>query len=635
MTTTVQNQPANPATARSPQTGGGGQAPAAAAQSAPGVEQAIVELVPLLQQLGRPDLVDRATAAGARLKRPATIVSVVGEFKQGKSSLVNGLLGHNVCPVDDDLATSVITLIRYGEQPGAIVRRRVDGEPTAEQIPIEDLQNWVSEQGNPENEREVERVELMLPSKILAQGLVLVDTPGMGGLGAGHAAATTSFLPFADGLILVSDSSSELSANEIDFMAEAVGLCPTVMFAQTKTDLYPEWERIFEINRQHLTNRGLDIPMTAISSQLRLLALDRKRRELNERSRFPQLINDLKSEVVTPARNTARGRSADDVTAITGLVRMGLEHERKLLTEPESVARSLAELEEAKERLEHLRGPAARWNVTVGDRSSDLLSSMTHHFRAAMRTVSRELEERVEELNTAEEWDVMSRDLQTMVGDVVTRAFMAIDKGHESIRAEVIDLLQIQVPALNLEPRRETSDIDVLSLWSGKPIEEVEGIKDRFKTGVAGIRGAQGGVMMFGMLGRFLPAAAATVAASNPVLLGAGALFGGMQLMDDRKRRVTARRQAARQQVRQFVDDVQFEVGNAITTQIRDMQRQLRDEFTERLAEVQATYTATAQRAQQDAQAGQAEVQKRAAELDHALKALTRIDQLNRQGGAS
>ena len=622
MTATVQS---NPAAAD----------PARAQQGPGGVEQAIMELVPLLQQLGRGDLIDRATAAGARLKRPATIVTVVGEFKQGKSSLVNGLLGHDVCPVDDDLATSVITLVRHGEQAGAVVRRRVDGQPTAEQIPIDELQNWVSEQGNPENERQVERVELVLPSKILAQGLILVDTPGMGGLGAGHAAATTSFLPYADGLILTSDSSSELSANEIEFMAEATALCPTVMFAQTKTDLYPEWERIFDINRQHLTNRGLDVPMVAISSQLRLLALERKRRVLNDRSRFPELIANLKSQVIEPAKGTARRRSADDVTAISGMVRHGLERERQILAEPESVARSLAEMQEAKERLEHLRGPGARWNVIVNDRSSDLQSSTAHHFRSAMRTVSRELEDRIEELSSAQDWDVLSRDLQTMVGDVVTRAFLAIDQGHRSIRAEVVDLLEIEVPALRIERDHHLSEVDVLSLWSGKPIEEEAGIKDRFKTGVAGIRGAQGGVMMFGMLGRFLPAAAATVAASNPVLLGAGALFGGMQLMDDKKRKVTARRQAARQQVRQFVDDVQFEVGNAMTSQIRELQRQLRDEFTERLTELQATYTDTAQRAQQSAQAGQAEVQRRATELDGALQSLGRIDQLVQAGGAT
>ena len=112
-------------------------APAAPAPT--GLDAAIPQLVGVLQQLGRNDLADRANAAGARLRRPATVVCVVGEFKQGKSSLVNGLLGRDVCPVDDDVATAAITLVRYGDEPAAAVRRRVDGQQVAEQIAIDDL----------------------------------------------------------------------------------------------------------------------------------------------------------------------------------------------------------------------------------------------------------------------------------------------------------------------------------------------------------------------------------------------------------------------------------------------------------------------------------------------------------------
>ena len=180
----------------------------AAPSAADAVRNGSLELARLPGQLERPDLVGRVTAAAARLQRPSTIVAVVGEFKQGKSSLVNGLLGQPVCPVDDDLATSAITLVRHGEQPGAVVRRNGGDGGDGGPIPIDELHDWVSELGNPGNHKGVERVEITVPSAILAQGLVIVDTPGMGGLGAGHAAATLAFLPFADGLILVSDASS-------------------------------------------------------------------------------------------------------------------------------------------------------------------------------------------------------------------------------------------------------------------------------------------------------------------------------------------------------------------------------------------------------------------------------------------
>ena len=288
---------------------------------APTLDSVIGELVRVLRTLGRDDLVGRATAAGARLHRPSTIVCVVGEFKQGKSSLVNGLLGADVCPVDDDLATSAITLVRYGETSSAIVRRREGDQAVADQIPVADLGGWVSERGNPGNEKQVERVEITAPSAILRQGLALVDTPGMGGLGAGHAAATLAFLPFADGLILVSDASAELSAPEVEFLQRAVELCPTVLFAQTKTDLYPAWERIVEINKGHLARAGIDIPVVAVSNTLRSEALARRDRSLNALSHFPELIEDLGTSVVEPAKAHAEERSKRDIRGITALVR--------------------------------------------------------------------------------------------------------------------------------------------------------------------------------------------------------------------------------------------------------------------------------------------------------------------------
>jgi hypothetical protein len=590
------------------------------------VRAAVVELVKVVKGLGREDLSRRATAAGARLKRPATIVCVVGEFKQGKSSLVNGLLGQDACPVDDDLATSSITLVRYGEEAGAVVRRHEDGEAVAERVAIDELDNWVSEVGNPGNTKNVERVEVTVPASILKQGLVIADTPGMGGLGGGHAAATLAFLPFADGLMLVSDASAELSAPELEFLNRAVDLCPTVLFVQTKIDLYPAWERIFELNRGHLAQAGLSIPMVAISSTLRTEALAKRNRDLNERSQYPELISHLAKDVVQPAKEQAAERSARDVRGIVGMVRSGLEDERKIVLNPDALKGSIAEIEAAKARLEHLRGPGARWNVMVGDQVSDLSSRVMHEFRGGMRTVSRAMDERIEALKKGSEWDDMARDLQTDVAVEVTRALVSISDAQESIRTDVADLLQEEDLALRATGGGDTEGVDVSSLWHQEDIDTKRTAGGMFKLGVTGFRGAQGGVMMFGMMGKFLPAAAAGIMVTNPVMLGAGAIFGSIQLLEDRKRKVAMRRQNARQQVRKFVDDVQFEVGNEITGTIRAMQRELRDEFTELLKELQQTYTSTAQRAQTAAKQTQEERKTRAEEIDGLLGQLAAVE---------
>jgi hypothetical protein len=601
------------------------------ASTAPTLDSVIGELVKVLRALGREDLVGRATAAGARLHRPATIVCVVGEFKQGKSSLVNGLLGAEVCPVDDDLATSAITLVRFGEHPSAVVRRREGDQPVAEQIPPEQLDDWVSERGNPGNGKQVERVDITAPSAILRQGLTLVDTPGMGGLGAGHAAATLAFLPFADGLIFVSDASAELSAPEVTFLRRAVELCPTVLFAQTKTDLYPEWERIVDINRGHLANASVEVPIVAVSSLLRTEALARRDRDLNALSRFPELIESLGTRIVQPAKANAEDRSKGDIRGITGLVRTALDDEKAMLADPTIIRKATGDLERASARLEHLRGPGAKWSVVVGDRVSDLSNVVSYQFRAGMRTISRVMDELVEDLKTGEQWDSMVREMQAQVADEVTRVFVGLEEGRAGIQAEVAELLQDEhMLLLPTMPGRHDEVVDVAELWQGKALENADAgrTKQKLMGGLTGLRGAQGGVVMFGMMGQFLPAAAATLLASNPVLLGAGALFGGLQLSEDRKRKVAQRRQSARQQVRQFLDDVQFEVTNEMSQLVRDIQREMRDEFGERLAELQRTYAGTAQRAQQLAAQTQEQAKRRSAEIDAANGVLAKVSSL-------
>src|SRR5262245_40607810 len=103
----------------------------------------------------RPDLANRLGSAKKRLLDPSFHVFVVGEFKQGKSSPVNALLNAPVCPVDDDIATSAPTAVRYGDEPKAAVLLKppeddIDEgeerpEPIRQEIDIEKVAEYVTE----------------------------------------------------------------------------------------------------------------------------------------------------------------------------------------------------------------------------------------------------------------------------------------------------------------------------------------------------------------------------------------------------------------------------------------------------------------------------------------------------------
>lgn len=363
-----------------------------------------------------------------------------------------------------------------------------------------------------------------------------------------------------------------------------------------------------------------------MSSTLRIEALLRQDPELNGRSRVPELVRRLGDDVVGPARATALHRSVDEVRSMIGQLATGMRSELGALRNPSSAAAMIAALDEARARLQHLRGPGSRWSTLVSDRTSDLSNQASFRFRAAMRTIGHDTDERIEALTRGDEWDELTSRLQQSVADEVAATFVALEERRRSLRAEVVELLRADDVDVEAGGVRGAS-LDVDALWRNREIEQrTSAGKRALSTTLTGARGAQSGVLLFGTLGAFLPAAAGVLVASNPVLLGVAAMFGGIGLAEERKRKVSACRQTARTQVRQFLDDVQFEMTNQIGNLVRDIQRELRDEFGERLGELLRTCSETAERAQADVQRDDQARAVRMAELERTLDRLEQAD---------
>lgn len=570
------------------------------------IDEALERLDAVLAEEGRDDLCTRVAGARARLDRPTTVVCVVGEFKQGKSSLVNAIVGAPVCPVDDDLATSVITLVRHGDEPGALVRLRVNGEATTKRVAIEQAARYISEADGADERDQVERVDISLPSAALADGLALVDTPGAGGVRAGHGAATLAFLPFADGMVFVTDATAELSQPELEFLTEARNRCPHVIVALTKTDIAPEWRRIRALDEGHFARLGLDIPVFPVSSELYRL-------DGGHQGGVAALLVALHEGVVEPARSASAGRIGAEVAALVRTVQEGLDRRREVLVEPTALAALEAQVAAAVQRIEHLRGPGARWSIALGDRMADLSNDAGFSFRGSLRELMRTHEEAIETLKSSEQWEQQAQQLQADLAAAVTRLFATVEEGRRNVRDELLELLAAEDEALGgAAGALSVRDMSVADLWRGKPLDTSSAGGKAVQTGLTGLRGAQSGIMLFGMTSQFLPAAAATLLVSNPVMLAVGAVFGGYQLLEDRKRKVSMRRQTARTQLRQFTDDVQFEVTNELGVLLRTVQRELRDEFSALLGELQRTWTESAAQAKAGLNRGSEE---RAADL--------------------
>ena len=159
----------------------------------------------LAARAGRADLQHRAAAAAARSGRMAAVAVVAGDFGAGKSSLVNAVAGTGACPVDPLDATTVLTAVRAGRPATSI--RLTDAAP-GEVVALDagSLPDWLTEAGNPSNRRGVEIADVAVDSEVLAEGLVLVDTPGTGGMQPGLIRAVAELIPSADAVVLALDA---------------------------------------------------------------------------------------------------------------------------------------------------------------------------------------------------------------------------------------------------------------------------------------------------------------------------------------------------------------------------------------------------------------------------------------------
>jgi hypothetical protein len=360
------------------------------------------------------------------------------------------------------------------------------------------------------------------------------------------------------------------------------------MLALSKTDMAAHWRRIADLDRGHLARLGLDVPLVPVSSVLHRDGAD---------GGVAELVRVLRERIVTPARTGSAQRIAAEVESLVSSLVASLTQQRDVLEDATSIAELEARVEEAVQRIEHLRGPGARWSITLGDRVGDLSNDTAYAFRADLRELSRTHEEAIEALKTSEQWEEQAARLQQDLARVVSRLFELVEAGRNSIRTELVELLAAEEVSLGGADGLRLRELDVGALWRGKPLDTSKAAGKAVATGLTGLRGAQSGIMLFGMAGQFLPAATATLMVSNPVLLAAGAVFGGYQLLEDRKRKVANRRQTARTQLRQFVDDVQFQVTNDLGALVRQVQREFRDEFSALLVELQRNWTESLQHA--------------------------------------
>lgn len=162
---------------------------------------------------------------------------VMGEIKKGKSSFINALLGvENLVPVSSNVATSTIFKIRYGKERGYRVHFTAESNKNVLDINETELTHYGTEDGNPANREQVDFIEVMCPSPLLKTGIVIIDTPGLGGLFKEHKKITYQYVPRADAVFFVTDSvESPIGELELEYLRDIRSITSHLYFVQTKT----------------------------------------------------------------------------------------------------------------------------------------------------------------------------------------------------------------------------------------------------------------------------------------------------------------------------------------------------------------------------------------------------------------
>jgi hypothetical protein len=433
-----------------------------------------------------------------------------------------------------------------------------------------------------------------------------------------------AMLPSADALLLVSDASAEYSRPELEFLRQAGRVCPNVACVLTKVDMYPQWQRIAELDRRHLQTARIDAELLPTSSVLRLHAVQTDDRALNSESGFPALVGFLRDRVVGQAGRLANRGAANDIVTITTQLAAGMRAELAACEDPDSARRLLAELEQAKQRAADLRDRSARWHQVLNDGIADLNADVDYDLKDRMRVIVREGEMLLDSTDPAKAWDQFALQVEDQAAAAAAANFVWASERARWLAGQVADLFE-EDGARSL-PQLHTS--------AGPDLPDLIGEMDapggeKFGAGqkvFIGLRGGYMGTLMAGMYSTFMG-----LTLLNPFSAAAGLLMGGKMMRDESRRLLDRRRMEAKNTVRRYVDDVSFQVGKQSRDMLRHVQRELRDHFMARSEELVRSAQESLIVAERAAQAGAAEREQRIADLKAELE---RIAALERQGQA-
>jgi GTP-binding protein EngB required for normal cell division len=311
-----------------------------------GLEEALEWMAALAERRASAGVADGARNLSAKLAEELFNVVVAGEFKRGKTTFVNALLGAEVLPAAVVPLTSIVTAVTWGPRPRAEIQF-LDGR--IQPVDPAELSRYVTERGNTRNERGVDRAVLHHPSEELRDGVFLVDTPGVGSVYRHNTDIAHAFIPEADAAIFLTSADPPISVTERTFLEAVREEAARMFFVLNKVDYLTgsDREEAVAFTRAVIEEAvGHEIALYPLSARQALAAKvagDRSAVEASGLAAFERdfrrfLLREKGQVILVSVAGQARKLALDELNSIQ-------VEERSLAVPQEQLARTAQDME--------------------------------------------------------------------------------------------------------------------------------------------------------------------------------------------------------------------------------------------------------------------------------------------------
>lgn len=308
------------------------------------------KLIKLSTELNFTSIVEKSNQALKRIMDDKFIITIVGEFNTGKSTLLNTILGIDIIPTAIKPTTATINIIHYGEKPAIKVHKKNN-----EIIDIAFNKDALKEYTalSEFDSASVKYLEIIFPVEYLKDGIVLVDTPGVEDINEQRTEITYGYIPVSDATIILFDAKTPFKKSEKRFLKDHIleNKIPTLFYVINHIDLLESGLEIDEsvdyIKKELTELLGTNsLNIFPISAKQALDSVITNNKELEELSRFPIFEDQLREFILGSERANSKLESIKNQLSSIGQLILA-----EISAEEQQLGKSLKELEEMKTEL--------------------------------------------------------------------------------------------------------------------------------------------------------------------------------------------------------------------------------------------------------------------------------------------